>query len=111
MEESFEEFQSERREVHELSRFSGANQGPAKNTILEIEKSSQRNRNTTFPIILINEEETTLIEVKSNYSNSYPVICRVPGITFIECHKLVIIESCPLIVVKFPQQNLSLTPI
>ena len=110
MEESFEEFQSERREVHE-SRFSGANQGPAKNTILEIEKSSQRNRNTTFPIILINEEETTLIEVKSNYSNSYPVICHVPGITFIECHKLVITESCPLIVVKFPQQNLSLTPI
>ena len=73
MEESFEEFQSKRREVHELSRFSGANQGPAKNTTLEIEKSSQRNRNTTFPIILINEEETTLIEVESNYSNSYPV--------------------------------------
>ena len=83
MKESFEEFQSQRSEVHELSRYSGAKDGPAKNITLEIEKSTDRNRNSTFPIILINEEETTLIEVESNYSYSYPLFVSVPRITFL----------------------------
>ena len=50
-------------EVHELPRYSDENLVPVKNETLGREKSSEENKNSTFPIIMINEEETIMMEV------------------------------------------------
>ena len=50
-------------EVHELPRYSDENLVPVKNKTLGRDKSSEENKNSTFPIIMINEEETIMMEV------------------------------------------------